>query len=65
MIWSKASTPECKRYEFKSGEVIERAQDINSLLSYEVYRCEWKHEEQRLSYENERLLLKDCYLEYE
>lgn len=65
VIWSRVTNPaECKRYELKAGEVIERAQDAHSLLSFDVYRCEWVDEGRRVAYEAERDLLRDCYAEY-
>ena len=64
VIWCLSSTPESKKYEYKAGQTIERNQDLNTLLSFEIYRTEWSDETQRLSYEMERELLKDCFLEY-
>lgn len=65
VVWSRTSNIDCKKYELKAGNVIERSQDMNSMLSFEVYRCEWLKENERQSYEEERALLQDCFLEYE
>lgn len=64
VIWCRATTPESKKYEYKAGQTIERNQDLHTMLSFEIYRAEWMDESKRLSYEMERTLLKDCFIDY-
>lgn len=60
VIWQRASNEHCKPYELKKGEVIERLQA--RLEEYDVLRCEWRSEEERVKFTKEYDSLADSYV---
>jgi hypothetical protein len=68
IVWSKSALltiyeGKGKKYELKPDEILER--NANHLELFEVFRCRWKHENNRKSFVKEWELLKDCYIEME
>lgn len=60
VVWQKSSNEAARRYEVKPGEVLERMQ--GHLEQFEVWRCPWRQEENRLSLRQEWEALKDCFI---
>ena len=60
VIWEQASTESCKQYKLNAGTVIERTQA--HFEQFEVFRCPWQMEEQRLSFASEIESLVDCFM---
>lgn len=60
VVWQKSKSPACKPYEMKAGDIIERQQ--SKLESYEVFRCPWTQEEQRIPLLKEWISLNECYI---
>lgn len=59
VLWQRSSSEECKPYELKPGEIIERNQ--GSLQDFEVFRCRWEKEGQRQPYVSEVVALQSCF----
>jgi hypothetical protein len=62
VIWQKASNENCKPYELRSGEVIERMG--SHIEQFEVFRSVWLHEKLRKSFREDLKSLSDCFLQY-
>lgn len=62
VIWQKASNENCKPYELRSGEVIERMG--SHIEQFEVFRSVWLHEKLRKPFREDLKSLSDCFLQY-
>jgi hypothetical protein len=62
VIWQKASNENCKPYELRSGEVIERMG--SHIEQFEVFRSVWLHEKLRRPLREDLKSLSDCFLHY-
>jgi hypothetical protein len=62
VIWQRASNENCKPFELKAGEVIERMS--GHIEQFEVFRRVWIHETLRKPFKDDIQSLTDCFLQH-
>ena len=60
VVWQRGSNKACDDYALQTGAVVERRQE--DLEKFEVFRCPWIDEAQRINLAGEWAMLEECFV---